>query len=280
MSDDDEDRAADSSAAPEDVEPSNVHRLLRRANHPGHSLGILDIDPKGLKTPPAFTEPETIDAMRRLGYVPEDLIVVNRLGIDFDNISIRDKVLAELDRRRMQLVDKLIAERNRIVHGQPTPRANKIIRFRTRRRRRKKKAGKARRFRKVLTEYPPIRRGAPRRPPAPPAPPGQRQGDTSARRKMAEILRQRHEKAERRLRAQAEERRRRLKEQKEDADLRQERASMLRLDIERERIKRAQQRLRDVDVRYQKIMEERRRKREMRAKGTMGGQIPAPRNPT
>jgi hypothetical protein len=88
---------------------------------PRGTFGILDLPDARLTTPPCFTEPETLEAMTRLGYTPEDLTQVSTASFSAQNSTLRDKVLLELDRRRMQMISNVIAERNRIVSGDPPP---------------------------------------------------------------------------------------------------------------------------------------------------------------
>jgi hypothetical protein len=110
------------------------------------TFGILDLQPDGLVIPPVFREPETLQAMRRLGYVPEDLTMMTSIGFHSDNIDIRNKVLRELDRRRMRMVENLIAERNRIANGEPPPHA---ARKRPRKKRPRRKRGRESRLEDV-----------------------------------------------------------------------------------------------------------------------------------
>jgi hypothetical protein len=65
----------------------------------------------------AFSDPETLEAMKRLGYVPEDLLPSAGLAFDPHNPSLRRKIFIELDRRRMQMMSDVIAERNRAVNS-------------------------------------------------------------------------------------------------------------------------------------------------------------------
>jgi hypothetical protein len=99
--------------APSESQPPRPKR------HPKHPYGILDLAPADVRTPPRFGEPETIEAMQRLGYVAEDLTQFPALSVDAQNPAIREKVLVELDRRRMKMISNVIAERNRIANGEP-----------------------------------------------------------------------------------------------------------------------------------------------------------------
>jgi hypothetical protein len=104
---------------------------------------ILDLSPERRATPPTFREPETLEAMKRLGYVPDDFTETAAFRLDTQNPRIREKVLAELDRRRMKMISNVIAERNRIVNGDPEPpRESDIPKGIGRRRKKKRKKGK------------------------------------------------------------------------------------------------------------------------------------------
>jgi hypothetical protein len=85
------------------------------------TFGILDFPRDSIGTVPCFTEPETVEAMRRLGYVPEDLTQAAGLGLDTQNGEVREKVMGELEHRRMELISNVIEERNKIIQGEPVP---------------------------------------------------------------------------------------------------------------------------------------------------------------
>lgn len=90
-------------------------------------VGINDIDLELLVEPPKFTEPATLKAMEILGYAPEDLVLITRE--QFDSIpggdGMKARVLGELDKRRAQIINGIIAEREKVIERQkkniPTP---------------------------------------------------------------------------------------------------------------------------------------------------------------
>jgi len=84
-------------------------------------FGILNCQPDELFVPPVFTEPETVEAMQRLGYLPEDLTVVSHLSYDSMDPGLRNKVFLELDKCRRQMIQNVIEERNRILNGELPP---------------------------------------------------------------------------------------------------------------------------------------------------------------
>jgi hypothetical protein len=79
-------------------------------------IGILDVEADELFGKPAFNEPETLEAMRGLGYIPEDLVVpTNQVpGLPRDDAT-RIRVLKELDKRRKEMIRNVIRERNRLI---------------------------------------------------------------------------------------------------------------------------------------------------------------------
>jgi hypothetical protein len=110
-------------------------------------FGILDVDPDHIFVAPLFTEPETLEAMRRLRCAPEELVIVTDLDIAVESESLHYKVLIELDRRRMQLISDIITERNRIISGGiKPPKRHKKKKFKKRKRRRQPPAKPARKI--------------------------------------------------------------------------------------------------------------------------------------
>lgn len=85
----------------------------------GNQIGfsILDVDPDGLLFPPQFTEKETIEAMKNLGYVPEDLIIPDLSEVSDlpEHNETRMRVQAELNRRRKQMFENILNERNLLI---------------------------------------------------------------------------------------------------------------------------------------------------------------------
>lgn len=81
-------------------------------------FGILDIQPNRIQTPPKFTEEATISAMRNLGIQPNDLVPSSgRSFDDSDNSSMKFQIAIEMEKRRFEAIEKIIAERNRILEN-------------------------------------------------------------------------------------------------------------------------------------------------------------------
>lgn len=85
-------------------------------------LGILDISPQNIKEPPQFTEQATIEAMNNLEVVPNDLVPLNfKQSESFnDDSPMRLQITLELERQRLEKIEKIIKERNRLL-SLPTP---------------------------------------------------------------------------------------------------------------------------------------------------------------
>ena len=79
--------------------------------------GLLDIIPFSIKTPPEFTEPESIEALKNLNVLPKDLVIDNLSNNSMleNNPMLRMKMSIELEKKRLELIEKLINERNRII---------------------------------------------------------------------------------------------------------------------------------------------------------------------
>jgi hypothetical protein len=75
-------------------------------------FGILDLHPQTIRSPPQFTEEATIAAMRNLNVAPEDLIPQDP---DIEDIPLRVSTKLELERRRYETIQEILAERNRIL---------------------------------------------------------------------------------------------------------------------------------------------------------------------
>jgi hypothetical protein len=75
-------------------------------------FGILDLKPQEIHEPPQFTENATIVAMRNLNVSPEDLVPQEP---EISDIPLRVSTKLELERRRYQTIQNILAERNRIL---------------------------------------------------------------------------------------------------------------------------------------------------------------------
>jgi hypothetical protein len=103
------------------------------------SFGILDVDPDTITTPPHFSEEATVTAMRNLQVLSEDL--VPHKSTDTANPEFQAQVSQELERRRRDLICKIVAERNRLLDEPPqsplSPQIPRVRKKRTPRRRKK-----------------------------------------------------------------------------------------------------------------------------------------------
>ncbi|KAK8871096.1 hypothetical protein M9Y10_009009 [Tritrichomonas musculus] len=86
-------------------------------------FGILDMKPESLPVPPFFNEPATIEAMERLGFVPADLMPSDYSQVP-GNDEIRFRLIIELEKRRIQMIEEVIDERNKIIKGAQMQEAN------------------------------------------------------------------------------------------------------------------------------------------------------------
>ncbi|OHS97661.1 hypothetical protein TRFO_36113 [Tritrichomonas foetus] len=100
-------------------------------------FGIMDLKPNMVNKPPVFTEEATLEAMRKLKILPEDLVpqdAKNEIEITeglknptthmeseinhySENSSMRFQISIELERRRFETISKIIEERNKIISG-------------------------------------------------------------------------------------------------------------------------------------------------------------------
>jgi chromosome segregation ATPase len=78
---------------------------------------IVDVDPSLIECPPHFSERETNQALQNLGFAPDDLAKLSRHeasripGTD----AIRRRVIDELERRRLEVIQSIVTERNRLL---------------------------------------------------------------------------------------------------------------------------------------------------------------------
>lgn len=83
-------------------------------------FGILDVDLEDLTTIPKFTEPETLKALDILGYIPKDLTVIS--PDEYSSIpgsdDIRARVMIELNKRRLEMIEKVKQLREEIIRRQ------------------------------------------------------------------------------------------------------------------------------------------------------------------
>ena len=76
-------------------------------------IGILDVNIEELYDPPIFTEIETLKAMDILGYSPNDLKIPSISELDSlpKNAEIQSRILSELEKKRKEMINKLIKVR-------------------------------------------------------------------------------------------------------------------------------------------------------------------------
>jgi hypothetical protein len=84
---------------------------------PPPNFGILNLVPNSITTPPEFTEPATLEAMRNLQIHPRDLVPQDPPPID--DLVLRLHLAIEFERRRYETISKIIAERNRVLKQIP-----------------------------------------------------------------------------------------------------------------------------------------------------------------
>jgi hypothetical protein len=82
------------------------------------TFGILDVDPDSITAPPQFSEEATVNAMRNLQLLAEDL--VPHKAADTSDPELQVQVSRELERRRRELIGHVVAERNRLVDAPPS----------------------------------------------------------------------------------------------------------------------------------------------------------------
>lgn len=82
-------------------------------------FGILDIQADSICTPPQFTEETTISAMKNLGISPDDLVLISERPDELSSVSensgMRVQLNNELEKKRLEAIEKIIEERNRII---------------------------------------------------------------------------------------------------------------------------------------------------------------------
>ena len=92
--------------------------LNRDSEFPNEISDTTFYPSKELKNLPNFEEPETIEAMERLGYVKDDLIPKAYDEVPGDD-ELRAKIIPELEKRRIQMIDEVMEERQRVLNGEP-----------------------------------------------------------------------------------------------------------------------------------------------------------------
>jgi hypothetical protein len=85
-------------------------------------FGILDIMPNDIQSPPEFTEPASVEAMAALAIAPADLVCP-----DFGASPL--EVTIELERRRIEAIQAIIAERSRILARPPIERPRSVTKI-------------------------------------------------------------------------------------------------------------------------------------------------------
>jgi len=78
----------------------------------GKSVGILDVLPDSIVEPPDFTEEATVEAMNNLGIHSEDLVPKH---VDGNDEITQIQVAIELEKKRLQYFENIIAERDKII---------------------------------------------------------------------------------------------------------------------------------------------------------------------
>ena len=80
-------------------------------------IGILDVNIEELYDPPIFTEIETLKAMDILGYSPNDLKIPSISELDSlpKNAEIQSRILSELEKKRKEMINKLIKVREEVL---------------------------------------------------------------------------------------------------------------------------------------------------------------------
>jgi hypothetical protein len=93
--------------------PTNVPTVKADPEPGAAASGIVSLDPYHVTSVPAFTEEATLMAMRNLGFVAEDLVQQDPGGIA--DVALRVQTMIELDRRRLDTFQKILAERSRLL---------------------------------------------------------------------------------------------------------------------------------------------------------------------
>ncbi|KAK8891553.1 hypothetical protein M9Y10_028766 [Tritrichomonas musculus] len=110
-----------------DVEPTQDHQNQRSKSSLSQTkapriISIIDLDPQKIISIPKINEQESCLAMLRLGVEPEDLVKLSK-----DSISkipgtpeMQNKVAAELEKRRVDTIENIKEERQKIINEQNT----------------------------------------------------------------------------------------------------------------------------------------------------------------
>jgi hypothetical protein len=97
----------------EPIFPTDLEKVIVAPETvPDPGFGILDLQPQDIHAPPQFTEEATIAAMRNLNVAPEDLVPQEP---NISDVPLRVNTKLELERRRYQTIQNILAERNRIL---------------------------------------------------------------------------------------------------------------------------------------------------------------------
>ena len=111
-------------------------------------IGILDIKPSEILSPPEFTEEATLLAMKNLSILPEELVLS-----DESKLKLQEALDAE--KKRFELIRQIVKERNRIIDAieslKPKKRKKKKMRNKKRISRIPKKGGRRRKKTKPKT---------------------------------------------------------------------------------------------------------------------------------
>ena len=84
---------------------------------PQPEYGILHFNPKNCKKPPIFKESLTIEAMRKVGITPDELVELNqyekyKIPGDF---NVKHQIIAELEKRRLDAVEQIKKAREELI---------------------------------------------------------------------------------------------------------------------------------------------------------------------
>ena len=84
---------------------------------PQPEYGILHFNPKNCKKPPIFKESLTIEAMRKVGITPDELVELNqyekyKIPGDF---NVKNQIIAELEKRRLDAVEQIKKAREELI---------------------------------------------------------------------------------------------------------------------------------------------------------------------
>jgi hypothetical protein len=92
---------------------TNLENVMIESARPTSDFGILNLKPNSVTAPPEFTELATLQAMRNLKIIPGDLVPQDPPQVD--DLVLRLHLTIELERRRYETINRIIAERNRIL---------------------------------------------------------------------------------------------------------------------------------------------------------------------